>query len=184
VEAVLPPSHLALNAIVRHDEPATLSRVDPGYHGGSDTIFYQHAVTVSDPNQSTWPGVFCDDNPPYTAYLVMDGVQSNSVTFSAPPPPPPPPPPGPSITAAKGGPFGCSNCYALNVAVHNFPTGTYTYYCHDNSGPGGTDTIFFQHAVAVTDPNQSTWPGVFCDDNSPYNAYVVIDGVASNHVQF
>jgi len=36
---------------------------------------------VTDPNQSIWPGVFCDDNAPYTAYLVMDGVTSNPVQF-------------------------------------------------------------------------------------------------------
>jgi hypothetical protein len=107
-----------------------------------------------------------------------------SPTPTPPPPPPPPPPPSPSISASKGGHYGCSNCYALNVQVHNFPTGTYTYYCIDNGGSGGSDTVFFSHAVAVTDPNQSTWPGVFCDDNSPYSAYVVIDGVASNRVQF
>ncbi len=152
---------------------------------GADTIFYQHAVSVTDPNQSTWPGVFCDDNAPYTAYLVMDGVRSNSVTFSAPAPQQPPPPPaGASISASQGGQYGCSNCSALNIAVHNFPTGTYTYYCHDNSGPGESDPIFYQHAVSVTDPNQSTWPGVFCDDNAPYTAYLVMDGVRSNSVTF
>ena len=90
----------------------------------------------------------------------------------------------PSISASKGGHYGCGNCYALNVQVHDFTTGTYTYSCIDNSGPGGSDTVFFSHLVAVTDPNQGTWPGVFCDDNAPYSAYVVINGVASNRVQF
>jgi hypothetical protein len=79
-----------------------------------------------------------------------------------------PPPAGASISASQGGQYGCSNCSALNIQVHNFPTGTYTYYCHDNSGPGGSDTVFYSHAVSVTDPNQGTWPGVFCDDNAPY----------------
>jgi hypothetical protein len=148
-------------------------------------VFYSHAVSVTDPNQDTWPGVFCDDNAPYTAYLVMDGVQSNSVTFTNPAQPPqPPPPPSASISASKGSHYGCSNCFALNIQVHNFPTGTYTYYCHDNSGPGGSDVVFYSHAVSVTDPNQGTWPGVFCDDNAPYNAYLVMNGVTSNHVQF
>jgi hypothetical protein len=92
--------------------------------------------------------------------------------------------PGPSIIASKGGHYGCSNCFALNIQVQNFPVGTYTYYCHDNSGPGGSDRIFFQHAVQVTSPNQGSWPGVFCDDNSPYAAYLVMDGVRSNSVQY
>ncbi len=89
-----------------------------------------------------------------------------------------------SISASQGGQYGCSNCSALNIAVHNFPTGTFTYYCHDNSGAGGSDTIFYQHAVTVTDPNQGTWPGVFCDDNAPYTAYLVMDEVQSNSVSF
>ena len=177
----------ALNIAVHNFPTGTFTYYchDNSGPGGSDTIFYSHAVTVSDPNQGTWPGVFCDDNPPYTAYLVMDGVRSNSVTFTNPaPPPPPPPPPAASISASKGGHYGCGVCYSLNVQVHNFPTGTFTYYCHDNSGPGGSDTIFYSHAVSITDPNQGTWPGVFCYDSAPYNAYVVINGVASNHVQY
>lgn len=90
----------------------------------------------------------------------------------------------PSISASMGGSYGCSNCHTLDIAVHDFQTGTYTYECHDNSGPGGADTVFFSHAVAVNDPNQSTWPGVFCDDNAPYVAYLVMDGVQSNSVDF
>lgn len=97
---------------------------------------------------------------------------------------PPPPPPAASITASLGGTYGCGSCNALNIAVNNFPTGTYTYYCHDNSGAGGSDTVFFSHAVSVTDPNQSTWPGVFCYDSAPYTAYLVMDGVTSNSVAF
>jgi len=34
-----------------------------------------------DPNQSTWPGVFCYDSNPDVAYLVMNGVRSNDVGF-------------------------------------------------------------------------------------------------------
>lgn len=98
------------------------------------------------------------------------------------PPPPPPPPPQPSISASKGGYY--DGGYTLNVAVHNFPTGTFTYYCHDNSGPGGSDVVFYSHAVSVTDPNQSSWPGVFCYDSAPYVAYLVMDGYRSNNVQF
>jgi hypothetical protein len=95
------------------------------------------------------------------------------------------PPSGASITSSRGGPYGCSNgCYALDIAVHNFPTGTYTYYCHDNSGPGGSDTVFYSNSVSVTDPNQSSWPGVFCYDSAPYTAYVTINGVSSNSVGF
>jgi hypothetical protein len=70
------------------------------------------------------------------------------------------------------------------MQVHNFPTGTYTYYCHDNSGPGGSDTVYFSHAVAVIDPNESSWPGIFCYDSAPYMSYLVMDGIASNGVQF
>ena len=99
-------------------------------------------------------------------------------------PPPPAPGPSPTITASLGGSYGCGNCFAINVAVHDFPTGTFTYECHDNSGPGGSDTVFFSHAVSIGDPNQATWPGVFCDDNAPYVAYVVINGVRSNSVDF
>jgi hypothetical protein len=44
-------------------------------------VFYQHAVAVNDPNQSTWPGVFCYNSAPYVTYLVMAGVVSNSVQF-------------------------------------------------------------------------------------------------------
>jgi Protein kinase domain/Bacterial Ig-like domain (group 2) len=98
--------------------------------------------------------------------------------------PPPPPPPSPSITASKGGAYGCGDCFTLNIQVHNFPTGTYTYYCHDNSGTGGSDSMFYSHAVTVTDPNQSTWPGVFCWDDHPYVAYLVMNNVRSNSVQF
>lgn len=99
-------------------------------------------------------------------------------------PPAPTPGPAPTITASLGGPFGCGNCYAIDVAVHDFPTGTFTYECHDNSGPGGSDTVFFSHALSIGNPNQATWPGVFCDDNGPYVAYVVINGVRSNSVDF
>jgi len=92
------------------------------------------------------------------------------------------PPPPPSITASKGGPF--RGGYTLNIQVHNFPLGTFIYYCHDNSGPGGSDTIYFSHAVEVTNSNQGTWPGVFCYDSAPYVSYLVMDGVRSNSVQF
>jgi hypothetical protein len=44
-------------------------------------VFFSHAVSVEDPNQSTWPGVFCYDSAPYVAYLTLDGVQSNAVQF-------------------------------------------------------------------------------------------------------
>jgi hypothetical protein len=88
----------------------------------------------------------------------------------------------PSISASRGGPD--RGGFDLNIAVHNFPTGTFTYFCHDNSGPGGGDTVFFQHAVTVTSPNQSSWPGVFCFDSAPFVAYLVMDGVRSNSVQF
>lgn len=91
-------------------------------------------------------------------------------------------PPPPSISASKGGPF--RGGYELSIQVHNFPLGTFIYYCHDNSGPGGSDTIYFSHAVEVTNPNQSSWPGVFCYDSAPYVSYLVMDGVWSNSVQF
>jgi hypothetical protein len=94
----------------------------------------------------------------------------------------PPPPPPPSITASKGGPF--HGGFALNIQVHNFPLGTFVYACHDNSGPGGSDTVYFSHAVEVTDPSQGTWPGVFCFDSAPFVSYLVMDGVRSNSVQF
>jgi uncharacterized membrane protein YgcG len=89
-----------------------------------------------------------------------------------------------SISASRGGPYGCSGCQSLDIQVHNFPTGTYTYECHDNSGSGGSDTVFFSHSVTVSDPNQSSWPGVFCYDSAPYTAYLVMDGVTSNAVGF
>ncbi len=91
-------------------------------------------------------------------------------------------PPPPSISASKGGPF--RGGYELAIQVHNFPLGTFVYYCHDNSGPGGSDTVYFSHAVEVTNPNQATWPGVFCYDSAPYVSYLVMDGVQSNSVQF
>jgi hypothetical protein len=94
----------------------------------------------------------------------------------------PPPPPQPSISAAKGGYY--KGGYTLDIAVHNFPTGTFVYECHDNSGPGGRDTVYFSHAVTVTDPNQSVWPGVFCYDTAPYVAYLVMAGYRSNNVQY
>ena len=120
--------------------------------------------------------------PPLTSPPTTPPTVAPVATTS--PPPPPPPPPAPSISAVKGGVYGCGVCHTLDVAVHNFPTGTFTYYCHDNSGPAGSDTVFFSHAVAVTDANQGTWPGVFCYDSAPYVAYVVINGVRSNSVQF
>jgi murein DD-endopeptidase MepM/ murein hydrolase activator NlpD len=91
-------------------------------------------------------------------------------------------PPAPTITAAKGGAY--QGGYSLDIAVHDFPTGTYTYECHDNSGSGGADTVFYTHSVTVSDPNQSSWPGVFCDDSAPYTAYLVMNGVRSNDVGF
>ena len=96
----------------------------------------------------------------------------------------PSPPAGASISASQGGQYGCGSCSALNIQVHDFPTGTYTYYCHDNSGAGGSDTVFYSHPVTVTSADQSTWPGVFCDDSPPFTAYLVMDGVRSNSVTF
>ena len=90
----------------------------------------------------------------------------------------------PLITVSQGGAYGCSGCFALNVQVRSFPTGTFTYTCHDNSGPGGADSAFYSHAVTVTDPNQGGWPGVFCYNSAPYVTYVVINGVQSNSVAF
>lgn len=149
--------------------------------GSADTMWEQASVVGGSGTGSGW----------INEHFINDGSAINQPSpgvppCSAPPPPPPPatPPAQPSITASLGGQYGCANCSALNIAVHNFPVGTYTYYCHDNSGSGGSDTIFYSHAVAVTDPNQSTWPGVFCDDNSPYAAYLVMDGVTSNVVSF
>jgi hypothetical protein len=116
-------------------------------------------------------------------HFMNDGQPINQPSPGVPPCNPPPPPPA-SITPSLGGIYGCGSCHALNIAVHNFPTGTYTYYCHDNSGPGGSDTVFFSHAVSVTDPNQSSWPGVFCYDSAPYTEYLVMNGVTSNSVSF
>ena len=88
-------------------------------------------------------------------------------------------PAAPSITASKGAAnSGCSGCYNLNVAVHNFPTGTFTYRCYDQTGN------FYTNTVTITNPNQSSWPGVFCYDSHPYDAYIVIDGYKSNTVDF
>jgi hypothetical protein len=92
--------------------------------------------------------------------------------------------PQPSISASRGGVYGCSVCHSLDIAVHNFPTGTYTYYCHDNSGSSGSDVIFYSNTVTVSDPNQSSWSGVFCFDSAPYVAYLVMNNVRSNAVQF
>jgi hypothetical protein len=148
---------------------------------------------------SLWSG--CDPTPPPTTTTpstTPTTTTTPSSTPSATPPPattpttPPPtttttpsqPQPAPSISASLGGVYGCGSCHALNVQVHDFPTGTFTYACHDNSGPGGSDTVFYSHALSITDPNQGTWPGVFCYDSAPYSAYVVIDNVASNHVQY
>jgi hypothetical protein len=119
-----------------------------------------------------------------------NGPYTHNTDFNVPdcgapaPTPAPAPPPAPSITASIGGGYGCASCNALNITVHDFPTGTYTYECHDNSGPGGGDSRFYSHAVSVTDPNQSTWPGVFCYDSAPYTAYLVMNGVRSNSVTF
>lgn len=48
---------------------------------GPFEVFYTNEVTVTEPNKSSWPGQFCWDTAPYVAYLVMDGVQSNSAQF-------------------------------------------------------------------------------------------------------
>jgi hypothetical protein len=61
--------------------------------GGADATFVSGSVTVTDPNQSAWPGAFCFDSPPYTVYLAMGGVRSSSVTFQSSPTPPVTPPP-------------------------------------------------------------------------------------------
>ncbi len=139
------------------------------------------------------------DHPPTQPCLALQGgcgppLQTTTSPQSGTPPPiqgekpsqggggTPTPPPSPSISASKGGPD--RGGYDLNIQVNNFPTGTFTYYCHDNSGPGGSDIIFYEHAVSVTDPNQGTWPGVFCFDSAPYVAYLVMNNVTSNSVQF
>jgi hypothetical protein len=93
-----------------------------------------------------------------------------------------PPAPTPSISAAKGGAY--QGGYTLDIAVHDFQTGTFSYDCHDNSGSGGNDTVFYSNTVTVSDANQSTWPGVFCYDSAPYTAYLVMNGVRSNDVGF
>lgn len=120
---------------------------------GSADYMWEYATDVAGPGYGTgW----------INEHFINDGQPINQPSPGVGPcNPPPPPPPQASITASLGGVFGCGSCHALNIAVSNFPTGTFTYYCHDNSGPGGSDTVFFSHAVSVTDPNQSTWPGVF-----------------------
>lgn len=157
------------------------------YDSVSPGGFYTFGLST-DGSGKAYTASYCYSGDGPDHWVKAGGLQSNHVSWggagSPPPPPPPPPPPAASISAAEGGRYGCSNCYALNIEVHNFPTGTYTYYCHDNSGPGGSDVVFYQHAVTVNDPNQGTWPGVFCDDNSPYVAYLVMNGVTSNSVQF
>jgi hypothetical protein len=142
--------------------------------GSADTMWEQASVAGGSGTGSGW----------INEHFVNDGSSINQPSPGVPPCNAPAPPAQPSITASIGGQYGCGNCSALNIAVHNFPTGTYTYYCHDNSGSGGSDAVFYSHQVSVTDPNQSTWPGVFCDDNAPYTAYLVMDGVTSNSVAF
>ena len=141
--------------------------------GSADTMWEQ-ATDVAGPGYgSGW----------INEHFINDGQPINQPSPGVPPCNQPPPPPA-SITASLGGQYGCGSCNALNISVQNFPTGTFTYYCHDNSGPGGSDTVFFSHAVSVTDPNQSSWPGVFCYDSGPYTAYLVMNGVTSNSVNF
>jgi hypothetical protein len=41
----------------------------------------------------------------------------------------------------------------------NFPTGTFTYACHDSSGPGGSNVVFFSHPVTITDPEPGKLAG-------------------------
>jgi hypothetical protein len=147
------------------------------YDSVSPSGFYNFTLTTNAAgaaSSAAW--CYSGDGPDH--WVIAGGVESNHVS------PPPPPPPAASITASLGGTYGCGVCHALNVAVRNFPTGTYTYTCHDNSGPGGSDSAFYSHAVSITDPNQSGWPGVFCYDSAPYSAYVVINGVSSNRVQY
>jgi hypothetical protein len=152
------------------------------FGSGGDANF---PVSISSDPQTFDNGHTCYDTiPGDTMQVIVDGVASNTVTVPGGGGGQQPAPAAASITASKGGHYGCGNCYALNIAVHNFPSGTYTYTCHDNSGPGGSDTGYYSHAVTVTDPNQGTWPGVFCDDNAPYVAYLTMAGVTSNSVQF
>ena len=49
--------------------------------GGSLTDFWSGTVTVSFPDQSSWPAPFCWDNAPFSGYIVIDGARSNSVAF-------------------------------------------------------------------------------------------------------
>jgi hypothetical protein len=157
------------------------------------TCYQAGAGNVPDSTNSMWEQASWVSGPGggggwINEHFLADGAALNQPSpgappcGSSPPPPAPPPPPSPSISASKGGPY--LGGYALNIQVHNFPTGVYTYYCHDNSGPSGSDTIYFSHAVAVNDPNQASWPGVFCYDSAPYVSYLVMGGVASNGVQF
>jgi surface antigen len=89
---------------------------------------------------------------------------------------------GRSVSATRGPAY--AGGYALNISVRNFPPGTYFYSCHDDGGPGGTDATFYSGQLTVSSPDQSQWPGVLCYDSSPFRAYIVIDGVTSNTVQF
>jgi hypothetical protein len=148
--------------------------------GSADTM-WEYATVVAGPGYGTgW----------LNEHFINDGQPINQPSPGVPPcnaPPPPtstPTPPPASISVAVGAQYGCANCYALNVQVSNFPTATFTYDCHDNSGPGGADTAFYSHTVTVSSPNQSSWSGVFCYDSAPYAAYIVINGIRSNAVTF
>lgn len=100
--------------------------------------------------------------------------QDGQFTYNAPPPPP-------SIGLSVG-PYHGGGAYDFSVQVHNFPTGRFRYYCYDNEH--GPFEVFYTNEVTVTEPNQSSWPGQFCWDTAPYVAYLVMDGVQSNSVQF
>jgi hypothetical protein len=58
----------------------------------------------------------------------------------------------------------------LDAQVHNFPLGTFIYSCHDNSGPGGSEIVYFSHAVEVTNPSQSTLCGA-ADQEIPLSPF-------------
>lgn len=87
----------------------------------------------------------------------------------------PPPPPAPSVTISKGPAH--SSGWWVSVQVNNFPTGTFSYSCHDSTG------TFYTGTVPISNPNQF-WSTGYCWNSAGYTTTVVVNGVTSNAVRF
>jgi chitodextrinase len=100
---------------------------------------------------------------------VSDQASAQAATSACPPPPP-------SVSVSKGPSHtvtGCtiSACAYIQVALSNFPGGSHTVQCYDDTGGGAWYT--YTTSATVSDVCVYGYPG--------HQVWVTVDGVESNH---